>query len=388
MGSAGPPGEKGAMGPAGLPGEKRTMGPPGPVGKDRATGLAGPRGLKGPVGPPGPVGPRGLKGPVGPPGPTGMSQSPSPAGPAKALIPTRDKSLSCSEDYKMWRGICYKVINTVKTFSDAATACREDGGTLAMPRDAETNDFLVSLSKSVSDRWYFWIGLHRQRAEGKFEWMDGSALGDYSSWAPGEPSHFYGIADCVSYSAHRKGKWSSWPCNRKYCFICQVAPDNFVDVKFHNEKLITDFTISHSSYFKHFCCIFFTLVRVWRVLKMACHGNVWSNYKRTKRQEEWLLLNKVPTKISHLNNPCHPNCPGDTFRVLHADLSMFVLYQVTSFTSVVGRNVAVEKLDCKDCKDFERKVKLDLLPTPHIQRTKQRQLYLSIPVCVKKQPVS
>ncbi|XP_078594463.1 uncharacterized protein LOC144872278 [Branchiostoma floridae x Branchiostoma japonicum] len=186
-------------GPPGPPGEKGAMGPAGPVGKD---------------GPPGPVGPPGLKGTVGPPGPTGMSQSPSPAGPA-------EHAASCSEDYTMWRGICYKVFNTGKTFSGAAAACREDGGTLAMPRDAETNGFLVSLYKSVSDGWSYWIGLHRQREEGSFEWVDGSALGDYNSWAPGEP---LGSGDCVTYSAHLKGRWISLPCDGRLYFICQVAP--------------------------------------------------------------------------------------------------------------------------------------------------------------------
>eukprot|EP00058_Branchiostoma_floridae_P025268 XP_002610758.1 hypothetical protein BRAFLDRAFT_91544 [Branchiostoma floridae] len=95
-------------------------------------------------GPPGPVGPRGLKGSVGAAGPTGMSQSPSPAGPVEHAV-------SCPEDYTTWRGICYKAFNTLKNFSDAAAACHEDGGTLAMPRDAETNDFLVSLYKSHKD---------------------------------------------------------------------------------------------------------------------------------------------------------------------------------------------------------------------------------------------
>eukprot|EP00058_Branchiostoma_floridae_P025269 XP_002610759.1 hypothetical protein BRAFLDRAFT_91545 [Branchiostoma floridae] len=120
----------------------------------------------------------------------------------------------------MWRGICYKGFNTVKTFSEAATACREDGGTLTMPQDADTNDFLVSLYKSVSNSWFIWIGLHRQRAEGSFEWVDGSALGDYNSWAPGEPSV---SGDCVGYS-YLKGEWFNMPCHWNGYFICQVAP--------------------------------------------------------------------------------------------------------------------------------------------------------------------
>ncbi|XP_066285806.1 collectin-10-like [Branchiostoma lanceolatum] len=123
----------------------------------------------------------------------------------------------------MWRGICYKVFTIKKSFSHAAATCGEDGGTPAMPRDAETNAFLVSLYNSVGDNdSLFWIGLRRQGGDewtrdGSFEWVDGSALGDYNSWAPGQPYH----DDCAVPSPF---EWYSAECNNKIYFICQVAP--------------------------------------------------------------------------------------------------------------------------------------------------------------------
>ncbi|KAI8514541.1 hypothetical protein Bbelb_071320 [Branchiostoma belcheri] len=102
--------------------------------------------------------------------------------------------------YTIWRGICYKAFDTKKFFSGAAAACRADGGTLAIPRDAETDAFLISLCRSVSNGGPFWFGLHDQREEGRFEWMDGSALGPYSSWGPEQPNN-NGDQDCVLYSA-------------------------------------------------------------------------------------------------------------------------------------------------------------------------------------------
>ncbi|XP_078690493.1 C-type lectin lectoxin-Lio3-like [Branchiostoma floridae x Branchiostoma belcheri] len=126
----------------------------------------------------------------------------------------------------MWRGTCYKAFNKRKSFDKAAAACRADGGTLAMPRDAGTDAFLISLYKSVSDHWNFWIGLHDQREEGRFEWVDCSALGPYSSWSPGEPNNFFGMQDCVCYSAKpsEKDKWDDQPCFMLNYFICQTAP--------------------------------------------------------------------------------------------------------------------------------------------------------------------
>ncbi|KAI8488107.1 hypothetical protein Bbelb_342250 [Branchiostoma belcheri] len=137
----------------------------------------------------------------------------------------QEKALPCPEGYTKWRGTCLKVFMTKKTFDQAAAACRADGGTLAMPRDAETNAFLISLHKSVSEA--FWFGLHDQREEGRFEWMDGSALGPYSSWAPGQPDNYGGGKDCVLYSTQSflKDKWFDYYCHLPFYFICQTAPE-------------------------------------------------------------------------------------------------------------------------------------------------------------------
>ncbi|KAI8491505.1 hypothetical protein Bbelb_307050 [Branchiostoma belcheri] len=136
---------------------------------------------------------------------------------------------SCPKGYTIWRDICYKAFNTLKTFREAAAACRADGGTLAMPRDAETNAFLISLYKSVHDDGAFWFGLHDQSEEGKFEWVDGSALGPYTSWGPGQPTgtKYGGDYDCVLYSTlpSRKDKWSDDGCHRTFRFICQAAQE-------------------------------------------------------------------------------------------------------------------------------------------------------------------
>ncbi|XP_066296072.1 alpha-N-acetylgalactosamine-specific lectin-like [Branchiostoma lanceolatum] len=126
----------------------------------------------------------------------------------------------------MWRGTCYKAFNTEKSFSDAAATCGVDGGTLAMPRDAETNAFLISLCKSVRVHKPFWFGLHDQREEGSFEWVDGSALGTYTFWAPGQPDN-QGNQDCVIYGGAPRppyDKWQDTECYWEFRFICQAAP--------------------------------------------------------------------------------------------------------------------------------------------------------------------
>ncbi|XP_066264217.1 tetranectin-like protein [Branchiostoma lanceolatum] len=129
--------------------------------------------------------------------------------------------------YTMWHEICYKAFNIQKTFSGAAAACSVDGGTLAMPRDAETDAFVISLYRSVCDNCAFWFGL---RKDGTFKWVDGSALGTYNAWYPGSALGTYNYADnqdCVIYDSSRdqwKNKWNDYYCNSVQRFICQAAP--------------------------------------------------------------------------------------------------------------------------------------------------------------------
>ncbi|XP_019618824.1 PREDICTED: collagen alpha-2(V) chain-like [Branchiostoma belcheri] len=231
IGPPGPPGEKGAMGPAGPvsvgppgpPGEKGAIGPAGPV----SVGPPGPPGEKGAMGPAGPVsvgppGERGLKGPIGP---RGLMGPPGPPGRSVCHAGLPKPQTSRSDDgFREWRGNCYKAFTTRKNFKEAAATCGEEGGTLAMPRDAATNDFLITLMSTRAKRFSHWIGLHDQRKEGNFVWVDGSTLGKYNSWAPGLPNKHFWRGNCVAYKSGKPiAKWWNVPCSYGLRFICQVA---------------------------------------------------------------------------------------------------------------------------------------------------------------------
>ncbi|XP_066285699.1 pulmonary surfactant-associated protein D-like [Branchiostoma lanceolatum] len=234
----GRPGKTGPMGPAGL----GLTGPPGSPGRPGKTGPMGPVGPQGPPGRPGekgsmgPAGP-GFSGPPGPPGPPGQNGPVGPAGPASVgppdILPTSKQSEPnagpCPVGYTyMYRaGICYKAFNTPKIFSESAATCRGDGGTLAMPRDADTNKFLIELKNGVDHTLHYWIGLEDRRREGRFEWVDGTRLGWYNYWAPNEPNNFSNYEHCVHYGAYSDpefaSKWNDEACTRSMGFICQVV---------------------------------------------------------------------------------------------------------------------------------------------------------------------
>ncbi|KAI8498792.1 hypothetical protein Bbelb_232450 [Branchiostoma belcheri] len=208
-GPPGPPGEKGAMGPV-CPVSAGPRGLPGPPGEKGAVGLTGPGypGLQGPPGRPGQKGEMGATGPRGQDGPITWCKS----------------NEACPKGYQMWRGMCYKVFLQHSTIRFASLSCSQNGGDLAMPRDAETNTFLIALYKATtSSEFGFWIGLSDDRQEGVFKWADGTDLGGYTSWASGAP-HTYTklgpLMDCVV--MRTDGKWCDKPCNDHAYYICQL----------------------------------------------------------------------------------------------------------------------------------------------------------------------
>ncbi|XP_019614332.1 PREDICTED: collectin-10-like, partial [Branchiostoma belcheri] len=136
----------------------------------------------------------------------------------------------CPEGYTKFCETCYKAFNTLANFGESALHCRVDGGTLAMPRDAATNAFLVSLKNAIDEKSNFWFGLHDRRKEGSFEWIDGTGLESYNYWAPGEPNNNGFDENCAHYftSTGRdsvySNYWNDESCDFVSPFICQVAP--------------------------------------------------------------------------------------------------------------------------------------------------------------------
>ncbi|XP_019632702.1 PREDICTED: collectin-12-like [Branchiostoma belcheri] len=210
-GPPGPPGERGDTGPVGHPGERGDTGPVGPPGQ---------RGDTGPVGPAGPPGERGGTGPMGPAGPPG-ERGDTGTGPVGPAGPPR---VSCPTGYTRWRETCFKPVKLSMSFSDAAEACRQDGGTLAMPRDAETNDFLYTLQQRSRFGGYHWIGLQYCPEEDRWKWMDGSALGEFNSWENGKPTKPHPL----SHIAQNRKIWRileyETGVTRIQSSICQVTP--------------------------------------------------------------------------------------------------------------------------------------------------------------------
>ncbi|XP_078656979.1 uncharacterized protein LOC144903056 [Branchiostoma floridae x Branchiostoma belcheri] len=59
--------------------------------------------------------------------------------------------------------------------------------------------------------------------KGQWTWVDGTALGTYSGWAPGQPDNYYGGQHCAYYWGSRDYRWDDGECDSyRFAFICQV----------------------------------------------------------------------------------------------------------------------------------------------------------------------
>ncbi|XP_078686219.1 sushi, von Willebrand factor type A, EGF and pentraxin domain-containing protein 1-like [Branchiostoma floridae x Branchiostoma belcheri] len=129
--------------------------------------------------------------------------------------------------YRRTNRLCYKAYNLERDYNGARAICSSDGGTLAMPRDAATNTFLINLKNAVDKNAFFRFGLTDIQQEGRWVWEDGAALGGFSSWESGQPDNEGGNEDCAEYASDKyapaRNKWNDIPCSRKFGFICQVG---------------------------------------------------------------------------------------------------------------------------------------------------------------------
>ncbi|KAI8490368.1 hypothetical protein Bbelb_316360 [Branchiostoma belcheri] len=145
--------------------------------------------------------------------------------------------------------LCYKAVNDTATYNGAVNRCSSDGGTLAIPRDTATNDFLINLKNAADNNALFRFGLTDVHQEGLWMWGDDVPLGDFRPWGPGQPDNYNGNEDCAEYSPDSASNtWNDGPCtmaDKK--FICQVSPSVCTDPLGMESGAIPDDSITASS---------------------------------------------------------------------------------------------------------------------------------------------
>ncbi|GFO27531.1 neurocan core protein [Plakobranchus ocellatus] len=136
-------------------------------------------------------------------------------------------------------GSCFHfVLYKKKAYSDANDECRDDGGTLALAKTKELNDYLSDkVLNFYLKRDEVWIGLHDKRRENTFVWEDGEKM-EWNNFdkgnGPGNNLAARAVEDCVALDV-KNSKWHDFQCVRspmswisrsepRKKYICQYTP--------------------------------------------------------------------------------------------------------------------------------------------------------------------
>ncbi|CAH1256933.1 CLEC3A [Branchiostoma lanceolatum] len=146
-----------------------------------------------------------------------FAQTEAPCPPDNSLVLPSGKMYSATEDLTLYSG--------------AYEQCRRQGGMVAIPRDEEEQRNLVFLKNCVNNGHPFWLGI--KKIAGVWSDDSGTALGNFTSWAPGEPDEDKPCSYIVKGDhevGERRDNWADTYCHSGFSYICEieVQPDHTV----------------------------------------------------------------------------------------------------------------------------------------------------------------
>ncbi|XP_078664134.1 E-selectin-like [Branchiostoma floridae x Branchiostoma belcheri] len=128
----------------------------------------------------------------------------------------------CASGYAKHGGLCYKAFAQYQDWNGAKSACQMDGASLVKDTSLALHNFLVnSVIQPVNPYESYWIGLHDAYDTQIYTWVDGSSIGSFTHWGPGEPNH--DTQDCVQLWSSNGLMWDNDFCDWSHYFICEKA---------------------------------------------------------------------------------------------------------------------------------------------------------------------
>uniref|UniRef100_A0AAZ3NZT0 Mannose receptor, C type 1b n=1 Tax=Oncorhynchus tshawytscha TaxID=74940 RepID=A0AAZ3NZT0_ONCTS len=119
----------------------------------------------------------------------------------------------CSSPWIPYAARCYLLQRTKKTWTEAQTECRKDGGDLASIHNIEQHSFVMSqLGYAAADE--LWIGMNDVKMPLLFEWSDQSPV-TFTRWEEAMPME----GNCVLVRGEQ-GRWATQVCDNQRGFIC------------------------------------------------------------------------------------------------------------------------------------------------------------------------
>uniref|UniRef100_A0A8C5N1P8 C-type lectin domain-containing protein n=1 Tax=Leptobrachium leishanense TaxID=445787 RepID=A0A8C5N1P8_9ANUR len=136
----------------------------------------------------------------------------------RSKTPPRKTVSTCDKEWKQFHRSCYYFTPSKSTWEVARSLCKEKGGDLAIIKSEKEQKFLASHIKN----FFYWIGLTDIKEEGKWLWVDGTALDtSVTFWKNGEPNN-QGNEDCGI--LYPDGQWNDMICSDSTIYaICEKA---------------------------------------------------------------------------------------------------------------------------------------------------------------------
>ncbi|XP_056592619.1 C-type lectin domain family 4 member M-like isoform X2 [Triplophysa dalaica] len=126
----------------------------------------------------------------------------------------RQQSLQCTDGWIYYKFSLYFISSEKKNWTESRRYCRERGADLIIINNKEEQDFIEK--KTCKER--FWIGLSDSDEEGRWKWVDGSAMtSGFSFWKSGEPNGRT-KENCVESAAL---VWNDLNCHVTRKWICE-----------------------------------------------------------------------------------------------------------------------------------------------------------------------
>ncbi|XP_069776687.1 collectin-10 isoform X5 [Narcine bancroftii] len=202
---------------------------PGPKGLAGEPGQKGENGQRGKIGPIGAKGDKGNRGYPGPPGTKGQPGRFCDCGRYRKIVGQMDINIArLNNTMRFVKNVIagiketeekfYLIVKEGKNYNAALVHCKTRGGSLAMPKDEETNSLIAAyVNKTGLSRVF--IGVNDLEKEKQFMYTDSTPLQNYSHWRPGEPNNAFGGEDCVEMVSD--GGWNDVECHLTIYFVCE-----------------------------------------------------------------------------------------------------------------------------------------------------------------------
>ncbi|XP_078613330.1 uncharacterized protein LOC144883016 [Branchiostoma floridae x Branchiostoma japonicum] len=136
-----------------------------------------------------------------------------------AAVGVETENHDCPPDTVPYSNSCYILMDQPTDYMTARKICESGGGFLVVVKDEAEQQFLIGhLNSTTVD---IWIGLDDISNEGTFMYNDGSPLGAFTKWAPGEPNDSVGNQDCVHLWPLAGMAWDDTICTKGKVFMCE-----------------------------------------------------------------------------------------------------------------------------------------------------------------------